>query len=375
MTATKINEPPSNPVIYYSIQLLALALLLVWCFKILQPFITLLVWASVLAITLFPLHKMLTKKLKGRNALAATLITLLMLLVIIGPAVWLLVGTFDELRDLGAAYRSGELTVPPPTENVKEWPVIGSTLYNYWYEASKNLTALIASHREEVKSILLKLFTLLKTTASGVVLFALSIIASGVLMAYAKPASASIRNLLVKIAGQRGESMTDAAELTVRNVAKGVLGVAIIQSLLAGVGFVVASIPLAGLWIIICLILAIVQIGILPVSLGVIIYIWGAADTMTATILTIWMVLVGLLDNVLKPIMLGKGAPAPMLVVFLGAIGGFILSGFIGLFTGAIVLTLGYKLVSEWLNPSPVNSEKSQETSGEESIQHSSFSS
>jgi predicted PurR-regulated permease PerM len=364
MTASKTNQPPYVPVIYYSIQLLALAVLLVWCFKILEPFISLLVWASVLAITLFPLHKMLTKKLKGRNALSATLITVVMLLAIIGPGVWLLVRTFDELREVGAAYRAGELTVPPPSDNVKEWPVIGSTLYKYWYEASDNLTALIAGHREEVKSILFKLFALFKTTASGIILFTVSIIISGVLLAYAKPAGASIKTLLVKIAGQRGESMTEAAELTVRNVAKGVLGVAVIQSLLAGVGFVLASIPLAGLWILICLILAIVQIGILPVSIGVIIYIWGAADTMTATILTVWMVFVGLVDNVLKPIMLGKGAPAPMLVVFLGAIGGFILSGFIGLFTGAIVLTLGYKLMSEWLTPSSVNLEKVEGTSG-----------
>lgn len=143
--------------------------------------------------------------------------------------------------------------------------------------------------------------------------------------------------------------MVESAELTVRNVAKGVLGVAIIQSLLAGIGFVLAGIPLAGLWILVCLVLSIVQIGILPVSVGVIIYIWGAADTGTATIFTIWMVLVGVSDNILKPILLGKGAPAPMLVVFLGAIGGFMVSGFIGLFTGAIILTLGYKLMISWL--------------------------
>jgi predicted PurR-regulated permease PerM len=130
-----------------------------------------------------------------------------------------------------------------------------------------------------------------------------------------------------------------------------VLGVAIIQSFLAGVGFVLADIPFAGLWILVCLILAIVQVGILPVSIGVIIYIWGQADTLTATLLTVWMILVGVMDNILKPIMLGKGAPAPMLVVFLGAIGGFILSGFIGLFTGAIILTIGYKMLIVWLEP------------------------
>lgn len=361
MNDLKANPSSDNPVIHYTIQLLALGLLLVWCFKILEPFITLLVWGSVLAITLYPLHKILTNKLKGRNAWSAILITLLMLAIIIGPAVWLLLGTLDELREVGTAYRAGELTIPPPTESVKEWPVIGSTVYGYWSDASKNLTALVSSHSEEVKSVLLKLFSLFKSTASGVVLFTLSIIVSGVLLAYAKPASASVKNLLIKIAGKSGENMTDAAELTVRNVAKGVLGVAVIQSILAGIGFVLAGIPLAGLWIVICLILAIVQIGIMPVSLGVIIYIWGAADTMTATILTIWMIFVGVIDNILKPIMLGKGAPAPMLVVFLGAIGGFIFSGFIGLFTGAIVLTLGYKLINGWLNPQTLNSEKTEE--------------
>ena len=143
--------------------------------------------------------------------------------------------------------------------------------------------------------------------------------------------------------------MAEMAEVTVRNVAKGILGIAVVQSLLAGVGLVIAGVPFAGLWILLCLILAIVQIGILPVSIGVIIYIWGSADTLTATLLTIWMILVGVSDNILKPIMLGKGAPAPMLIVFLGAIGGFMFSGFIGLFTGAIVLSLGYKLFIGWL--------------------------
>ena len=145
--------------------------------------------------------------------------------------------------------------------------------------------------------------------------------------------------------------MSSSAQLTVRNVAKGILGVAVIQTTLAGAGFVIVGIPLSGLWILICLILAIVQIGIMPVSLGAIIYAWSAFDTLTASLFTVWMIIVGISDNILKPIMLGKGAPAPMLVVFLGAIGGFIATGFIGLFLGAIILTLGYKLMLAWLDP------------------------
>jgi predicted PurR-regulated permease PerM len=340
---------PDNTVVHYSIQLLALALLLVWCFKILEPFITLFVWGAVLAITLYPMHSGLTNKLKGRNAWSAVLITVLLLAIIIGPAVWLLFATVGEFRDLGEAYRAGNFHIPPPTEKVKEWPLIGSTAYNYWSQASKDLTALVGEHSDQVKSVLLTLFDLLKNTGKGIVLFTLSIIVSGVMLAYAKPAGNFMKALLTKIAGKVGENMAESAELTVRNVAKGVLGVAVIQSILAGIGFVLAGIPFAGLWILVCLILAIVQVGLLPVSAGVIIYIWSSADTLTATLLTVWMLFVGVIDNVLKPILLGKGAPAPMLIVFLGAIGGFIFSGFIGLFTGAIVLTLGYKLVNGWL--------------------------
>lgn len=358
MSDIKANPSTVNPVVHYAIQLLALALLLIWCFNILAPFISLLVWGSVLAITLYPLHRGLAKKLRDRNAWSAVIVTLIMLLLIIGPSVWLLLATFDELRELGTAYRSGELAIPPPGENVKDWPLIGPTVYNAWLESSKNISKVVVSHKDEVKSFLLTLFNLFKTSASGIVMFTLSIIVSGVLLAYAKPAGDAVKKLLIKLAGTAGESMTDSAALTVRNVAKGVLGVAVIQSILAGIGFVLAGIPFAGVWILICLILAIVQIGILPVSLGVIIYIWGAADTVTATILTIWMLFVGVIDNILKPILLGKGAPAPMLIVFLGAIGGFIYSGFIGLFTGAIILTLGYKMVLIWLNPSLAEEDK-----------------
>lgn len=342
----------NNPVVHYALQLLALSLLLVWCFMILQPFITLLVWASVLAIALYPAHDLLRKKLKNRNGLSAAIITILMLLLIIGPAVSLMFATVDEFKELGNAYKTGELHIPPPTEKVKAWPLIGPKVYSYWSEASTNLTDFILKHQVEVKSVLLQLFDLLKSTGTGILIFSLSIIISGFLLTYAKSAGDFMNKLLIRIVGPMGESLTGSASLTVRNVAKGVLGVALIQSILAGIGLVWAGVPFAGLWILICLILAIVQIGILPVTIGVIIYIWGQPDTTTAILLTVWMGFVGIVDNILKPIMLGKGAPAPMLVVFLGAIGGFMFSGFIGLFTGAIVLTLGYKLVMGWISTS-----------------------
>jgi predicted PurR-regulated permease PerM len=319
------------------------------CYFILAPFITLMVWASVLAITLYPLQKKIANRLKGRNGWAASIITVLMLAIMIAPAVWLLLSTVKELKELAELYRAGQFHIPPPPDNVKGWPLIGSKVYDLWSAGNSNLSKLITEHADQVKVVSLKFLDLLASTGKGIVLFTLAVVASGVLLAYAKPSGEFVKTLFIKLMGNMGAEMTGLAEITVRNVAKGILGVAFIQSMLAGVGFVLAGIPLAGLWIVVCLVLAIVQLGLLPVSVGVIIYIWGHGSTTTAVLLTIWMIFVGVIDNVLKPIMLGKGAPVPMLVVFLGAIGGFMSSGFIGLFTGAIILSVGYKLLQTWL--------------------------
>jgi predicted PurR-regulated permease PerM len=132
-------------------------------------------------------------------------------------------------------------------------------------------------------------------------------------------------------------------------VVKGILGVAIIQGLLAGMGFMVAGVPGAEIWAFLCLFLAIIQIGIAPIAIPVIIYMFYSADTLTAGLLMIWLILVMLSDNFLKPILLGRGAPVPMLVIFLGSIGGFLSMGFIGLFIGAVILSLGFKLFRAWL--------------------------
>ncbi len=352
---TEPTEKPGlkyNPVIHYTLQLLALGLLLMACYFILYPFITLMVWASVLAITLYPLQKRIANRLRGRNGWAATIITVLMLAILIAPAVWLLLSTVKEVKELAELYRAGQFNIPPPPDNVKEWPLIGNKIFDLWSSANSNLTALVIEHTDQVKIVSLKFLDLLASTGKGILLFTLAVVASGVLLTYAKPSGEFAKTLFVKLLGKMGAEMTGLAEVTVRNVAKGILGVAFIQSMLAGIGFVLAGIPLAGLWIVICLVLAIVQLGILPVSIGVIIYIWGHGSTTTAVLLTIWMLIVGVIDNILKPIMLGKGAPVPMLVVFLGAIGGFMSTGFIGLFTGAIILSVGYKLLQTWLNTS-----------------------
>ncbi len=342
----------TNQVLHYAMQLLALAVLLVWCFNILEPFLIPMIWGAVFASSFFPIHERLTGKYGWKSGLSATLITLVALLVLIVPAVFFMVAGAGEIKELAQSLRDHELQIPSPNEKVKAWPLIGERLFAFWTNASTNLTLTIQEHQDQLKPVLLKLVGLLKNTATGVLMLMVSIIISGVMLAYEQEESDFARKFFGKLGGKEGEAMAGVAKQTVQNVVKGILGVAAIQTTLVGVGLILAGIPFAALWIILSLILAIVQIGILPISIGVIIYIWSTADSVTATVLTIWMIVVGLMDNVLKPILLGKGASVPMLVVFLGAIGGFLYSGFIGLFTGAIVLTVGYKFGVAWLNPS-----------------------
>jgi len=341
---------PSRQIFNIAIQFLALGLLLTWCFKILMPFISLVVWGVVLAVALYPLHQKLKKMLKQKGTLAAVIITLILLALILVPAIWLASTTATEVKEFSADYAAGNINIPPPSPTVKDWPLIGNKIYDAWTKASTGLDDLAKQYPTQVKTVVGTGLGLLASTSKGVLLLTASIIIAGVFLSYSESAANAAKALFKRLAGNRSYDMANISALTIRNVVKGILGVAAIQSTLAAIGFIAAGIPAAGLWVLCCLILGIVQIGTFPVAIIVIVYAWSSLSTLTATIFTIWMIIVSVSDNILKPILLGKGAPVPMLVVFLGAIGGFILSGFIGLFTGAIVLSLGYKLFEGWLN-------------------------
>ena len=353
-----------------AIRLGVLALLMAWCFQILRPFITLVIWGAVIAISFYPVCRKISELLGNRVKLASSIMIVISLLLIILPSIKMVGSLVDGMTYLNDKIQSGEIKIPPPPENVDAWPVIGKTLKNIWQEASVNLKATLARYATQLKSISLKLLELAGSTTMGLLQFTLSIIIAGVLMANAKGGGALVKELFVRLAGERGRDFADISTLTIRNVVKGILGVAIIQGLLAGMGFMVAGVPGAGVWAFLCLFLAIIQIGIAPVAIPVIIYMFYRADTLTAGLLTVWLILVMLSDNFLKPILLGRGAPVPMLVIFLGSIGGFLSMGFIGLFVGAVILSLGYKLFRAWLEtdsdlniatsrPDPVSSENS----------------
>jgi predicted PurR-regulated permease PerM len=366
---TTREKAHTAPAIDIAIRIGVIALVIALCFTILRPFISPVMWGIILAITLFPACRRLSSALGDRVKLASTIISAVMLLLIILPSIQMVGSLVGGTKSISERIQSGEIRVPPPPDDIDTWPLIGNSLKRVWDEASANLKATLSRFQPQLKAMSLWLLKAATGTALGLVQFALAIIISGIFMANARGSGNMAKTIFVRLAGERGAGFADIATKTVRNVVRGILGVAIIQALLAGIGFWVSGVPAAGLWAFICLFLAIIQIGLFPVVIPVVIYMFYSADTATAGLLTGWLILVSLLDNFLKPILLGRGAPVPMLVIFLGAIGGFLSMGFIGLFVGAVILSIGFKLLQAWLDElsQPDTKDEPEDLPGEKS--------
>lgn len=344
------------------IRISVLILIVGWCFLIMAPFLSLVIWAVIIAIANYPIFSFLKKKFGDRGKLAATLITVSFLLLILLPSFLLADSLFEGIQHLQTIYQRGDFSIPPPDERVKSWPAFTKPVIDLWKLASENLSDAISKFTPQIKIAGEWLLAVITGVSVGILQFIGAIIIAGVFLVYSKSGGDMLRNIFIRLAGQQGKDFASLSEVTIRNVVKGVLGVALTQTILAGIGFVVAGIPLAGLWILLCLISAIVQIGVGPIVIPAVVYIFVTADTLPAVLFLIWSVLVTLSDNILKPILLGKGAPVPMLVVFLGSIGGFIANGFIGLFIGPVILSLGYKLFLLWAGDKTQSTDNNNET-------------
>ena len=352
MEPTNTNSTSYNfeKIVDTLIRLGVLSLLLMWCFDILKPFVLILIWAIVIAIAVYPIHTFFIKIFRGRKILAGIVLTLFMLSVIIIPSGLIMYSLFEGVNHFRELFRAGEHLIPPPGGNTANWPVFAKPIVDFWQLASDNLQDAVVQYSDEIKQYGAVLLVALAGFSKGILSFIVSIIIAGVLLIYADSSAVVTRKIFKKLVGKNGENFATISVLTIRNVVKGILGVAIIQTTMAALGFFIAGVPFAGLWTILCLILSIIQVGVGPIAIPVAIYMFSVSDTTTAIILAIWLGITLLADNVLKPILLGRNAPAPMLVIFLGAIGGFIYNGFIGLFLGAIILTIGYKLFMMWLD-------------------------
>jgi predicted PurR-regulated permease PerM len=344
------NSATEKKVIDLSIKLLLILILVAWSVMIIFPFLTPILWGIILAITLFPLYHSFQKLLKGKKALASSIITILLLGLLLVPSVIMISSIVDEVKELKTALHDKTLVVPPPNAKVAEWPLVGKKLYTAWSSLSTNLESTLLTYKEQILEAGKDFAAALRSVISNILMFSLSIIIMGILMVYSKSSEESTSLLGKRLFGDRSEEYSKLVVQTIRNVAKGILGVAFIQFVIMGICFILAGVPFAGLWALVVFLFALVQLPGAIVAIPVIVYIYSVKEPVPATIWAVIILICGLSDNVLKPLLMGKGAPVPMLVIFIGAIGGFILSGFIGLFTGAIVLSLGYKLTGQWMH-------------------------
>jgi predicted PurR-regulated permease PerM len=340
-----------NRVLEVGVRVGLVALLGLWCFQIVRPFLQPIVWGIVIAVAVNPVYCGLERATGGRSRTAAALLVLGALLVLIGPTVALTASLVDTAANLAGELHGGAMSIPPPPDFIATWPLIGEPLHAFWTEANQNLEAALMQIAPQLKTIGLWLVSTGATTGIGIVKFVISILIAGVFLANGRRAASAVRSLAIRLVGDRGGELTDLARAAVQSVTRGILGVALIQSLLAGVGLLAVGVPAAGLWALLVLVLAVMQLPTLLVLGPIIAYVFSTSTLGIAVAFGIWATLVGLVDNVLKPLLMGRGVDVPMLVLFMGAIGGFMLDGIIGLFTGAVVLALGYTLVTAWLEP------------------------
>lgn len=325
---------------------------------LLAPFAIMVIWAAILAVALYPAFGALRKLLGGRGGLAATLITLLGLMLIVGPLGAVTVNVADTTLELVADFENQTVVVPRPPESVRDWPVVGERVHAAWSLASTNLEAAVKRFGPPLLQAAGGIVGKIAGVGFGMLGFAVSVLIAGFLFIPGPRLGDTIKTFASRIAAGRGAHFVDLAAATIRNISRGVIGVALLQALLTGLFLSLFGVPAAGLIAFLVLIFCIVQVGPVPVVLPVIIWAWSAKDTGPALLLTLLLLVIPVIDNVLKPILMARGLSTPMLVILLGVIGGTVSYGLIGLFLGPILLGIFYELLMAWVKKETTEPEK-----------------
>jgi predicted PurR-regulated permease PerM len=329
--------------------------LVIYCYQVLRPFLYLMIWSVILAINLYPLQRILRAKLGGRDGRAATLIVLIAFAVLSVPVYLLAASMTESVASAVEWVRGGTYHIPPPPESVAAWPLIGDKLYAFWQQAATDLTGLALKLAPQLKDTSLSLLGRLAGAGLGLMMFLVAMIIGGIVMAFGESGSRSALRIAERVFGPgHGANVAQLCTATIRTVAQGVIGIAFAQMLLIGLGFVLMGVPGAGLLALGVLLLGIGQLPASLITLPVIGYVFATEGASVATIIfAIYVFVAGLIDNVLKPLLFGRGVDVPMAVILIGSLGGMATAGIIGLFIGPVILAVGYELFWRWVDQPP----------------------
>jgi predicted PurR-regulated permease PerM len=337
----------------FIIRIALLGLFVFWALDLVGPFLPVVIWSVLLAVALYPVHAWLAAWLGGWRRLAAAILTLFLLAIVIGPVAVLGASLAEAVQSMADAVGRGTLRVPPPPPSLADWPLIGEKAQAAWNLASTNLEGAVREYGPSLLPVGTAILGKLASMGADVLVLAASVVIAGFLYVPGPRLARGARTFAERIVARRGATFVDLAGATIRNVSRGVIGVAVIQALLAGIVLSLAGVPAAGLLAFAILVLCIVQIGPALVVVPLLIWAWATMPTASALVLTLVLVPITLLDNVLKPMLMSRGLTTPTLIILIGVIGGTITHGLIGLFLGPVVLAVLYDLVVAWVSPEP----------------------
>jgi predicted PurR-regulated permease PerM len=341
---------PERVAIEIAVRLVLLGMFAWVALALLRPFLPILLWSVVLTVAYYPVYEWLRDRLGGRSWLAALGVTAAAIAVAAGPMTVLLASLVRSVEEIARQLGSPPITLPPLPPELTRLSVIGAPLASFWDGAASNLEAFVTRYGHYLVGPGEWALKLASGLAGSLAVIFAALIVSGFLYAPAPRLMLAVRAFARHLIGERGEAFIELAGSTVRAVARGLVGVAVVQALLIGLGLIVGHVPAAGVLTVAAFFLCTVQVGALPIVIPIIVWAWLVRDTGEALILTVWLTLAALSDNVLKPIFLAKGLETPMVVILVGVFGGTLAYGLSGLFLGPVVLAVFYDLVRFWLS-------------------------
>ncbi len=349
MTPTSAPRITTGTVVSILLPLLLLGVLIALCIQLLVPFVGLLIWTIILAVCFYPVHLRLKKKMSNR--MSAVVIGVGLSALVLVPTTIAAISAAGSIPQVVDAIQTGNGTIAPPPASLQRLPVVGDRAHGLWTEASTDMPAFAKKYRPQLASVVKKLIGFAGGLFLAVLAIVGAVIFAAITLAYSESARAFVAGLLARITGSReaGEHYMSVIGATIKSVANGVIGVAFVQALLVGLGLFVAGVPGAGLLSILAMGFGVVQVPVILITIPAIIWAFSVKSMTVAIIFTVWSLLAGLSDAVLKPLMIGHGLEVPMPIILLGVIGGVMAYGLVGLFIGAVLLAVGYVLFREWL--------------------------
>lgn len=340
----------SNQTIDTFIKIVVLSILIISSYLISKPFILLIIWAIIVAVALNPFYEKILKIFKGKKkGLVTTLFVTVLLAIIIVPSINMASSVIDSSSGIVEKFNSGEIKIDPPSASVKSWPLIGEKVFGLWSSASSDLQGFIKKHPDQIKSSIGWFFGSFTGIIGSILLSLVALIIAGLFMSSSKEGYNTGVQFANKMMNGNGDKIMTMCINTVRSVVKGILLVGVIQAVLAFIGFSVIGLSTAGILAFVVLLCAIIQLPVTLVAIPVIIYVFSFAETTPAIIFGVYIFIVSLLDNFLKPMLLAKGLETPMIVILIGAIGGMMLAGILGLFIGPVVMAISHRLYINWV--------------------------